>query len=508
MVKVICFFLFRHWKNGSVIFLFSTIALSSLQCTNEADRTQELNVLARIGDRIITVDDFIHRSEYTIRPSYCRNNSYIHKKIILNSLIAEKILALEEGNTNALANNQDFIDYVEGRKEQAMRKIHYYEESYKQVKLSDEELALEIRRSLRRYQISYFSIKDKKLAENIGHLLIEDSLSFNDIYYQLAGDTSIPSREVEWDKPEREEIYNSLFHGSPEMGKIIGPVSIAEEQFIFMRVDGWIDSKIMTEAQFNDRSKLVNDRLKEQIAWSDYQKIVAGIMREKRMEFNHATFKRIYDLTAPLYLELEEEKKKFISNSFWEMTESDSLFIDFPKQLDELNTASFFVVDDKTWTVEDFRKLMKRHPLVFRKELSGKKTLRDQFRLAIVDMIRDYYITEDAYEKGYDLFPAVIQEQIIWEDNLLSLYHKFNFIAEKNIGNESQTKIVENYMTPYLENLFTKYDSKIKINIEKFEQINVTNTDMMVFQTGQPFPVVVPSFPLLTTKNRLDYGKN
>jgi len=507
MDKNILFKLFRYWKNSSAIFLFSIIGLSSFRCSQESDRTLELNLLVRIGDRIITVDDFIHRSEYTIRPPYCRNNTYIHKKIILNSLVAEKLFALEEGDSNALVSNADFIDYVQGRKEQAMRKIHYYEESYKQIELSEKEIAEETERSLRRYSISYFSIKEEKLAEIIRHKLFKENVSFSDIYYQLAGDTLIPSREVKWDKPEREEIYNSLFHGMPKINEIIGPVSISDEQFIFMRVNGWIDSKILTEAQFNDRSKIVSERLTEQKAWSDYQSIVGKIMQEKRLEFNHATFKRVYELTAPLYIKLEEEKKNFINNSIWEMAQSDSQFIDFPKQLDDLNSAPFFVVDNKAWTVADFRKLMKRHPLVFRKELSGKSTLREQFRFAIVDMIRDYYITQDAYEKEYDLCPAVIQEKTIWEDNLLSLYHKFNFISEKNTTNSSQTEIDEDYLTPYVENLFVKYDAEIEINIKKFEEIKFSNIDMMAFQTDQPFPVVVPSFPLLTNKNRLDYGK-
>ena len=59
-------------------------------------------VLAKVGSKNITIQDFIRRAEYTIRPKYCRRGNYIHKKIILNSLIAEKILSLEieKNNTN------------------------------------------------------------------------------------------------------------------------------------------------------------------------------------------------------------------------------------------------------------------------------------------------------------------------------------------------------------------------------------------------------------------------
>ena len=309
------FFLHRNLRNSILPVLLIILALSIFGCETNRDSENGLEVLAKVGDRIITIDDFIHRSEYAIRPAYCRNNTYIHKKIILNSLIAEKILALEEGDTNDLAENDDFIDYVTGRKEQAMRKIHYYEESYKKVILSEEEIAREIHRSLRRYKISYFSVKDSTLAKRIEQKLFQDTLTFSDLYFQLSGDTSIPSREVIWDKPERQEIYLSLYQETPEENEIIGPLNIDNKQYIFIRIDGWLDSKLLTEKQFHERYKLVSERLKEDKAWSDYKAIVERIMREKRLSFNYDTFKRIYELTAPLYIELEEEKRRFINNS-------------------------------------------------------------------------------------------------------------------------------------------------------------------------------------------------
>ena len=40
------------------------------------------NLNAQVGEKIITKQDFIRRAEYTIRPDYCRQSNYIHKKII------------------------------------------------------------------------------------------------------------------------------------------------------------------------------------------------------------------------------------------------------------------------------------------------------------------------------------------------------------------------------------------------------------------------------------------
>ena len=71
-------------------------------CSRPEPTIPQEKILAEIGGRIITTDEFIRRSEYTIRPPYCRQDNYIHRKIVLNSLIAEKLLALERQIDQAL----------------------------------------------------------------------------------------------------------------------------------------------------------------------------------------------------------------------------------------------------------------------------------------------------------------------------------------------------------------------------------------------------------------------
>ena len=51
------------------------------------------------------------------------------------------------------------------------------------------------------------------------------------------------------------------------------------------------------------------------------------------------------------------------------------------------------------------------------------------------------------------------------------------------------------------------YSDKIEINIDAFENIELTSTDMMVTQSGVPYPILVPSFPILTDDSKLNYGK-
>ena len=81
-----------------ILFLFLSCAKTSVP---------EEVILARVGEKLITIQDFIRRSEYTIRPDYCRQDNYIHKKIVLNSLIAEKLTSLEFEKQNSKFQSKD-----------------------------------------------------------------------------------------------------------------------------------------------------------------------------------------------------------------------------------------------------------------------------------------------------------------------------------------------------------------------------------------------------------------
>ena len=61
----------------------------------------------------------MNRAEYTIRPIFCKGNLYYHKKIILNNLIAEKLLALESENIRTSKNIASLDSYLKGRKEES-----------------------------------------------------------------------------------------------------------------------------------------------------------------------------------------------------------------------------------------------------------------------------------------------------------------------------------------------------------------------------------------------------
>ena len=125
-------------------------------------------------------------------------------------------------------------------------------------------------------------------------------------------------------------------------------------------------------------------------------------------------------------------------------------------------------------------------------------------------MIRDKYLTEEAYIRGYENVNVVRRYTNMWKDAILAQYQKEQYLKETvpDLTDSMKTAIMlERYMNPYIDQLQEKYGSSIEVDVEQFNNIKLTRIDMLVMQTNLPFQIMVPSFPQVTTDPWLDYGK-
>ncbi|RPH94025.1 MAG: hypothetical protein EHM72_15880, partial [Calditrichaeota bacterium] len=142
-------------------------------------------ILVKIGDTNISVDEFIRRAEYTVRPPYCRGNHNLDKKIIINSLIAEKLMSIEAGDRNEFITHDKIQDYLRGRKEQAMRQWLYEVEAHNQVQLDSAKIAQVSKVAGRRYNISYFNVPDAQLIASMADKMRSAGQSFQEVYFNV-----------------------------------------------------------------------------------------------------------------------------------------------------------------------------------------------------------------------------------------------------------------------------------------------------------------------------------
>lgn len=484
------------------------VVLLMVACSRKPQQPKE-EILARVGPKTISVNEFIRRAEYTLRPAYCRGDNYIHRKIVLNSLIAEKLLALEAGEDNELTRNEQFQAYLEGRKEQAMREWMFYHDFYERVKLDSAELRAAYHLLGRKYRVQYITVKDSAAIALLLRRLSE-GVELDSLYRELGGLGELPSREVSWNYEEAEQILDSLFTRPLKKGQIVGPVENEDGSVTVIRIRGWTDQVVAGDIAIQQRWEDAGKLLRLRHASQSYRAFVQKLMRGKRLEFDPEVFRQMVELMRPLYLHSREEKEEAFNERFWGKRSDVSISQDFETRLAMLRQRPFFRVDGEVWTVERFEKELLRHPLVFRKRRMTVGEFSEQFRFAIADLIRDRYVTRVAYRRGYDRVNVVERNVNMWRDYLLAIYQRNRYldsVGKKGELYKQTMAILQEYLNPYLAELRRKYQDQIEINTDAFEKIKLTRIDMFVLQKNVPFPVVVPAFPVLTTHDRLDYGR-
>ncbi|MCF7829555.1 MAG: hypothetical protein K9N46_14830 [Candidatus Marinimicrobia bacterium] len=489
-----------------------TLLLVMNHCTESVSYQEsepDETVLVHIGEKSISVNEFIRRAEYTMRPDYCIRDNYVHKKIVLNSLIAEKLFAMEVGEENELAENEEFQAFLKGRREQAMRQWLQYVETGQDPDVDSSEFRTVYSQAGRVYSVQYLNIPGEEYRETLAQRIRKNG-ELTEVYQELFGGAEIPTKEVSWQEASVKSVHQALYGQPVQRGDIVGPVKMQEGVVTFLKVEGWTERKVIDDQGIRDRRDLVSRRLEGYETAERFDEFVKDIMAGKQLDFQPETFYALVEIFAPVYLRDKAEKEAMANAVFWNAKQDKELFDSVRESIDKYLDHPLFRIEGEVWTVRDFEEAMKSHPLVFRTRQLNQENFAEQFQLAIVDLVRDHYLTREAYRRGYDQVNIVRRDEAMWEDQMESLYHRNQYLTRAgfsgSFGNEYMDAI-ENYLNPYVDELQEKYAKEITINFDAFEKIELTSIDMFATLENVPYPIAVPSFPVLTTDHQLNYGR-
>tara|TARA_Y100000996_G_scaffold23308_1_gene16824 strand:+ start:7887 stop:9242 length:1356 start_codon:yes stop_codon:yes gene_type:complete len=429
------------------------------------------DTLVIIENQIITKNDFIKRSEYTIRPTYCNSDKNLDKKIILNSLIAEKLLAIKNKDEFDI----DETNLIQGIKEQAMRKV-MLENTVNSSLVIDENKILDLlNKSLYDYKIDFITINHNEI------FLVNQDLNLNKSYKEIIKNLKHRNNQkyIKFEEISYDDIYQEFYTSDINVGDIIGPIKTLNDNYILINV---LSKKknilIDTESQKNQYENVKSYLIKSE-SYKIRKNYIQKIMKGKTIEFNENSF---FNLADYFY---DQEKK--------------------PIKTDDI----IFTLANRDWSIEDLIEINKLNPVLFREPYKNKNEFYNQFKLSLVDLIQNYFLTKKAYELNLSSHPAVVKEGEIWSSYLSANSEKDKIINAnqsllKNLNTEYE--VLEKILNKELEILFVENSDKILIDVEMFNGIKLSNIDMLVINTNQPYQLNVPPFPRLTTKNNLDYG--
>jgi hypothetical protein len=166
-------------------------------------------------------------------------------------------------------------------------------------------------------------------------------------------------------------------------------------------------------------------------------------------------------------------------------------------------------MDNRTWTLQDVREIIRTHPLVYRTTALDSTNFRQQFRLAIIDLMRDYYLTKSAYKRSLDKHENVKNTVKMWKDSFLAS-NKAKCIVDTGVGQgivkRNDERGLSEFWNSHVITLQQKYGKTIWINHTLLDRIALTKIDMIALKPGFPYPLEVPQFPALMVSENLDYA--
>ena len=464
-----------------IIFLFGC-------SNNNSSNINGVNVLATIGDRIITISDFIRRSEYNVRPTYCNGSSIEEKQIILNSLIAEKLIALESKSNISDMNYQ----LLQGRKEQKMREVLYNRDIYNRVKIDSLELNIAYGNSRKDFTISYITLPEKQILTEIKKSVEDSIYTFEEAVKSILNIDKIPTRQINYNELTSEDIYQEFFSKNIQIGQIFGPVFMGGYFSIF-RVDDWIERRSISPIQISQETSSLKLSVKKMKAHTHYRRYINSLMQGKTLELHAENFEK-------LVMNIQTDLKT-LSLENPEIKIRDVLY-------NNKYSINLSTISDKDWTMCDINNLISHDPMSIDSRQNGN-VLKNLLKKSIIEKIESFYITQDAYVKDIDEHFLVNQEVTIWSDYIKSTQFISEIIRTSGIpqfeGNDNM--MFDKLLDPLFDSLVVKYSDIIHVDENYFADIDFTSIDMHVFYKEQSHSLVVPIFPITTTRRSLDYIK-
>ena len=442
-------------------------------------------VLVKIGEKKISVSDFLKRAEYSPRPLYCRGNTSLDKRIILNSLIGEKLFSMDIDLEQV---PKEVNRYLEGRKKQKMREVLFKKISVdNNMKIEDFSHWFNLYQI--EYDISYLSIFDNQKINDITHE-INNGKDLHDIYYKYSNTDNTPTQiGVNIFNINNKSIREKLFEMQFNVGDIIGPFPADDNITMFIQID-----RVGKKVNLNPNSQSqkydeVQSIIINHIAESLYQNYVEELMNEMSFTLNPDIYFDFVELIQNQYSEIDKKRK----DDKYEILASNI-------QLD----AILLTLNGQEYSISDIMDWIDTHPLVFRNGYYKEISYSNQVKFALADLIRDNELDSRAIELKLDEDPSVISEYEMWYDNYCALQLRDTILGEDLQLNSMN---VDKDLNEFFILLAQKYSNQIIIDIDLLDSISISSIDMITYNKTGPYKFVVPLFPIITNYHQFDYGQ-
>jgi hypothetical protein len=479
-------------KKDSVLINFKTAANSKVG--NE--------VLAKIGDKNITVREFL--SSYEFGPAFPKRikNS---KKHFLDYMINEKLIALK-GYSQNIDDSTEVKDLLNAIKGDLSTEEMFKDDILKNIKVKKSELNKAAAEKQINCNVRWLYSPDNKIIwafqSNLNKGVSFDSL-FN---LQINDSVFADQRSMEMDKfklkirnPELSGIIDSM-----KIGGITKPVKEGDGWYIFKLDDIWKD-EVTTQSELGEEKADAEEAIKKEKMDGKSDIYVNNLLKSEMPVIKGEAFAILRSYLGRYELPKEKYNDWKLEERLYEQVNKLNI------KNNDYGKLTLITLKDTLLNIHDFINWYRTRSQFIKLDKETFNKFSASIESNIWQMVRDNLLMKRAYARGYQEKESVTQQLKWWKDKIVYAVTRDKIINSIKLNSsESKTnslpkpdekKDAEITKKILHEVLALKQKYKIEINEKLLEKIYVEDSnepkaiDIYIVKKGGIFPH--PAFPTI-----------
>jgi parvulin-like peptidyl-prolyl isomerase len=405
------------------IFVLLFIAVPVFSQTNN-------NIVAKVGDKEITISEFRERFELMPHVTVRQFNEDSTKLDFLYSLVAEKLWALEAENKGL--ESSEIIKYaINDLEKMYVRDALFKREVESKVTVTDKDISLGMSRIKIQLELDIFSSMDSVLIKSIYESLITgasfDSLKI--IYNEII--SSEPAY-ISFGDLGDEIIEDSLYSLKP--GQFTVPLNSAYGWFIF-RLNK-IGTKTLNPNEIQKYNSFVKDRIKERRAMKEGTKYLSKLLSGKLIDIDKTLFRTLSDKVYEIIF------NKTPSNTSTPYILSEFDIRDILSSITDADgSASFIKFEKNPVTLKEYLFSLTLSGFTVNKLSPGN--VDSKLASAVKAYTEKELITREGLRQDLNRLPEIKKDIQLWKENYLAQILRNSFTDSARV---SEDEIYQQYL--------------------------------------------------------------
>ncbi len=410
-------------NKANLILIFFLISASS-----SFAQTEESNILAKMGSKVITVEEF--KSRYELSPQIGRNiqsREEYYKLELLYSMIAEKLWALEAENVKL--DTTDIMNYTfKALEKMYWRDALYRKEIIDRVNHDPNEFILANQRAAYNLLVKFLYAERQSEIDSL-YQILQNGFPF-DLLLAARPEAALQDTLYVVSFGKMDEYAEDALY-SLKQNEFTSPIKSPEGWYIF-KLDTVVQRIITDEGQARtlekDIRRTVDSRATDKVYNNFYRKFFKG----KNVNVDGELFWSLSEKVAKL-LEKNRIESNIEQGGNIHLLDKDFFAISKEFGPDSLEMP-FIKFDTNPVTLRQFL-----HEFVFEgfySNITNPDIIRAKLNARIKTMIEQELLNREARQRGLHNLPEVQNYVSVWRDNYLGTLYKREILREVKLSDD------------------------------------------------------------------------